>query len=168
MNPAGGYVTVRVGDISPSKLRKALDGNAIRLTNEDLSGDRVMVVHKLNAKAIEKAKKAGKGLTTHFSLGEAAEDMKYHERAGGRLHGGSLWGWLKNKAFPWVKKNWNLIQPIVSQVVDAAVPALATYAGQPQLAVPAREAIRQVSGVGMKERMARVRAAKKGGSFRMP
>lgn len=177
MNSLGGYVTVRVGDISPAKLKKALEGSTVRLTNNDLSGDRVMVVHPMNAQKIKKAQAQKKGISTNFTTGEVMADMEYHDQVGAGMSGGSLWSWLKRKAYPWIKENWNLIKPIVSKAVDAAVPALATYVGQPQLAVPAREALRQVSGVGMKKpakgspemkaKMAALRA-KKGGSFRAP
>ncbi|GMF31475.1 unnamed protein product [Phytophthora fragariaefolia] len=38
---------------------------------------------------------------------------------------------------------------MLSKAVDAAVPALATYAGQPTAAVPARAAIKTLTGVGV-------------------
>lgn len=177
--PLGGYSTVKVGLIPAAKLRKALEGNAVRLSKPELSGDRVMIVSKLNAKAIKKAQLAGKGLTTHFTSGEALKDIEYHDSLGGALNGGSLWSWLKNKGLPWVKKNWDVIKPVVSRVADAAIPAVATAFGQPELALPARAAVKQLTGVGvkkgsqeMKDKMAAVRAKRGGslsaGSFRMP
>lgn len=54
MNSFGGYDKVSVGTIPAAKLRKALDGSTVRLTNAELTGDRVMIVSKLNAKAIKK------------------------------------------------------------------------------------------------------------------
>lgn len=177
MNQYGGYVSVKVGDISLAKLKKALEGSTVRLAPKELSGDRVMLLHPLNAKKINAAKKSKKGITTSFTRGEVEADLEYHNQVGAGMHGGSLWSWLKKKAYPFVKDNWNLIKPIVTKAVDAAVPAIATYAGQPNLAIPAREAIRQVSGVGMKKskkgspemkaKMAAIRAMK-GGSFRAP
>lgn len=175
MNSFGGYTTIKVGNIPESKLRKALDGNAVRLTPSELSGDRVMVVSKLNAKAIKAAQLKGKGLITHFTTGEMANDLEYHDKMGGSLAGGSLWGWIKNKALPWVKKNWNVIQPVVSKIADVAIPAAATYLGQPTAAAPIREGLKSLTGVGlkkgspeMKAKMAALRAKRKGGSFRMP
>lgn len=176
MNQFGGYVTVKVGEIAPAKLRKALEGSTVRLSNAELTGDRVMIVHPLNAKSIKKAQKEKKGVSTQFSSGEIAKDLEYHDSMGGALHGGSVWGWLKNKALPWVKKNWDVIKPIVSRVVDTAVPMAASAFGQPELGAPAREAVKQLTGVGlkkgspeMKAKMAALRSKRKaGGSFRMP
>lgn len=175
MNSFGGYTTIKVGVIPPAKLKKALEGNAVRLSNAELSGDRVMVVSKLNAKAIKTAKTKGKGLTTHFTAGEAAHDLDYHDSMGGALAGGSLWSWIRDKAVPWVKKNWDVLKPVVSRVADVAIPAAATFFGNPGAAAPVREGLRQLSGVGlkkgspeMKAKMAALRAKKTGGSFRMP
>ena len=176
MNSFGGYVTVKVGNIPPAKLRKALDGSAVRLSKTELSGDRVIVVNKLNAKAIKSAQTKGKGLTTHFTSGEAARDLEYHDNAGGAISGGSLWSWVRDKAIPWVKKNWDVIKPIVSRIADVAIPAVATAFGSPELAVPIRGAVKSVSGVGLKPKkgspemaakMAALRAKRKtnGGSF---
>ena len=185
MNSFGGYTTIKVGVIPEKKLRKALAGNAVRLTNAELTGDRVMVVHKLNAKAIKAAQLKGKGLTTHFSEGEAAHDLDYHDRAGGNLNGGSLWSWLKGAAksvYKWGKENWGTIKPVLSAVADTAVPAIATYFGSPQSGPLARGALKELTGVGlkkgspeMKAKMAALRAKRKtsggslsAGSFRMP
>lgn len=189
MNSFGGYETVKVGNIPPAKLRKALAGNAIRISNAELTGDRVMVVSKLNARAIKAAKLKGKGLNTHFTSGEMAKDLEYHDSVGGSLAGGSLWSWIKDKAVPWVKKNWDVIKPVVSRFADAAIPAAASAFGQPELAVPVRGALKQLTGVGVKPKkgspemaakMAELRAKRKtaggsvsagslsAGSFRMP
>lgn len=177
MNAFGGFTTVKVGTIPAAKLRKALEGNAVRLTKAELTGDRVMVVNKLNAKAIKGAQTKGKGLTTHFSSGEAAEDLQYHSRMGAGMEGGSLWSWIKDKAVPWVKKNWDVLKPVVSRIADIAMPAAATAFGAPELGVMGRSALKQLTGVGvsgkgsdaMKAKMAALRARRKsGGSFRMP
>lgn len=173
----GGYSTVKVGFIPPVKLRKALDGNTVRLSARELAGDRVMIVSNNNAKAIKAAQTKGKGLSTNFTSGEAAKDLEYHDKLGGALNGGSLWSWLKDKALPWVRKNWDVIKPLASRVADVAVPAAATAFGQPTAAIPARAALQQLTGVGMgkgsqamKDKMAAVRAKRglKAGSFRMP
>lgn len=175
MNSLGGYTTVKVGEIPEAKLRKALAGNAIRLTNAELTGDRVMVVHKLNAKAIRGAQKKGKGLDTTFSSGEADADLAYHNHVGAGMSGGSLWSWLGKagkKVYGFVKDNWSDIKPLVSKAVDAATQAAATAAGPYAPAVLlARQGLKSVSGVGlvkgspeMKAKMAALRA-KRGGSF---
>lgn len=175
MNSFGGYDKVSVGTIPAAKLRKALDGSTVRLTNAELTGDRVMIVSKLNAKAIKKAQLKGKGLTTSFTSGEAMHDLDFHDRAGGSLSGGSLWSWIRDKAVPWVRKNWDVIKPIVSRVADVAIPAAATALGQPAAAIGARAALKGLTGVGLKKgspemvaKMAALRARRKtGGSFRI-
>lgn len=180
VNPFSGYVQVKVGNIPASKLEKSIKGQAIRLTNANLTGDRVMLVHPLNAKAIKKAQMSGKGLATTFSTGEALADIDFHDRAGGSISGGSLWSWLKNKAWPWVKKNWNIIKPVASAVADVAIPALSAAVGAPTAGPMARGALKQLTGVGieqrsvrppkgsqaMKDKMTALRAKRKGGSFR--
>lgn len=189
MNNLQGYVQVKVGNISQAKLKKALDGQAIRLTNVDLSGNRVMVVHPSNKDKINKAKKAKKGAQLHFTGGEILTDLAYHERAGAGLSGGSLWSWIKEKAWPWVKQNWNILKPVASAVADVAIPAVATAFGQPELAGVARGGLKSLTGVGVsrkktltkgtqeaKDHMAMLRAKRttgtrktiKGASFRMP
>jgi hypothetical protein len=177
LNPFQGYVKVSVGNIPKSKLEKALHGLDVRLTNKDLSGDRVMVVHPQNAKMMKRAQKMGKGLTTQFTPHEAMADLEYHEKAGEGMHGGSLWSWLRDKAYPWVKKNWNVIKPVISAVADSAIPAAAAALGQPAAGPLVRGAVKQLTGVGVKgseeakERMAHLRSLRKkkvGGSFRMP
>jgi hypothetical protein len=57
--------------------------------------------------------------------------------------------------------------------LDAGIPGLATALGAPELGVPGRALTKSLTGVGLrgsltaKQRMARVRATKKGGSFRL-
>lgn len=178
-NPFVAYSKVSVGNIDPKKLARTLKGLDVRLTNADLSGNRVMLVHPQNAKLIKKAQKSGKGLTTQFTPFEALADLDYHERSGSGVEGGSLWSWVKNKAWPWLKTNWGVIKPVVSKIADVAVPAAAAALGAPVAGVPAREAIKSITGVGSKrlvkgsreakEHMARLRQRRRqGGSFRMP
>ena len=170
--PFVGYTTVKVGTIPQSKLKRALAGNAVRLTNAELRGDRVMVVNRLNAKAIKKAQASGKGLQTHFTHDEAREDLEYHQHHGAGLEGGSLWSWLKNAGkavYKFTKDNWSTIKPVVSAALDAGASAV------PE-AIPMRALVKTVSGVGlkkgspeMKAKMAALRSKRKvGGSFRMP
>lgn len=181
LSPFGGYVKVTVGDIPVKKLKKAFMGQNIRLTNADLTGDRVMIVHPLNAKLIKAAQTKNKGVTTGFTKGEIDNDLDFHEKAGGSLSGGSLWSWLKKAGkavYNFAKENWSDIKPIVSKGVDALTQAAANAAGPYAPGVIlAREGLRKVSGVGlkgsdeMKEKMARLRALRKskkeGGSFRI-
>lgn len=144
--PLFGMVKVHVGEIPESKLRKAFNGNAVRLTNADLNGDRVMLLHPHTAKLIEGAKKGNKGVNIHILPVEAFSDIAYHQHVGQGMHGGSLWSWLKNKAWPWIKTNWKpVIKPILSTIADRVAPALGPEG------VAGREVLRTVTGVGMKK-----------------
>lgn len=182
-SPLFGMVKVKVGEIPQAKLRKAFNGSAVRLTNADLSGDRVMLLHPHTAKMVESAKKTKKGVNIRILPVEAFNDLAYHQKVGEGLHGGSLWSWLKNKAWPWVKENWKpVIKPILSTIADRVAPALGPEG------VAGREALRSVTGIGMKKRrfakgseeakehMRKLREMRKGkktdkdegGSFSMP
>ncbi len=168
----GGYGEVKVGVIPPAKLKKALQGKAVRLSKSELSGDRVMIVHKLNEKAIKKAQKKGSGLTTNFSHGEAMADLDHYKKMGGALSGGSLWSWLKNAASS--VGNWLKDSGVGSALADASIPFASSVLG-PAGAAAARQVLRSTTGVGMgkgsqamKDKMAALRAKRKtGGSFRI-
>lgn len=164
-----GYGEVKVGNIPATKLKKALEGKAVRLTKQELIGDRVMIVHKLNQKAIKKAQTKGSGLTTHFSPGEALADLKHYNKMGGTLAGGSLWNWIKNAASS--VGNWLKDSGVGTALADAAVPFASTVLG-PAGATAARSILKTTTGVGlkgspeMKAKMAAIRAKRKnGGSF---
>lgn len=171
-NPLFGMVKVHVGEIPESKLRKAFKGNAVRLTNADLNGNRVMLLHPHTAKMVESAKKTNKGVNIHILPVEAFSDIAYHQKVGQGMHGGSLWSWLKNKAWPWIKENWKpVIKPILSTIADRVAPALGPEG------VAGREALRSLTGVGVggkrlakgseeaKEHMRKLRARRKGGNI---
>lgn len=156
-NPLFGMVKVHVGEIPQSKLRKAYNGAAIRLTNADLSGDRVMLLHPHTAKLVEAAKRDKKGVVVKILPIEAFSDIAYHHTVGEGMHGGSLWSWLKNKAWPWIKQNWKpVIKPILSAVADKVAP-LAGPEG-----VAAREGLRTLTGVGVTDRTVRTKRMAKG------
>ena len=170
MRTYNGYEKVSVGNIPQKKLEKAILTGKLSLSADDLKGNRVMLLHPANAAKIKNAKSKSKGVQgMQISGGEIKNDLDWHNKAGGSMNGGSVWSFLKNagkKVFNFVKDNWADIKPIVSKVADAAIPALATYVGQPSLGVAGREALRSLTGVGMKsdsmsEKMAKVRAAKK-------
>jgi hypothetical protein len=173
-SPLFGMVKVHVGEIPQSKLKKAFEGHAIRLTNADLSGDRVMLVHPHTAKILNSARNQNKGANVHFTPAEAISDLAYHKNVGEGMHGGSLWSWLRDKAYPWIKKNWGIIKPVVSSVADVALPALGTAFGAPEAGVLARQGLKTLTGVGMgksrmkkgseeaREHMAKLRAMRTG------
>ena len=173
-NPVS-YGEVKVGNVPQAKLKRALTGKQVRLTKNELIGDRVMIVHKLNEKAIKKAQKKGTGLTTSFSEGEAMADIEHYKRMGGSLSGGSVWSWIKNAASDVGK--WLKDSGVATVLADAAVPFASTVVG-PVGATAARKLLKDTTGVGMskskpakgspemREKMAAMRA-KRGGSFRV-
>lgn len=173
-----GYEAVRVGDITKKKLLKAVKSGVLSLTAADLKGDTVMLLHPMNAKRVRLAQKAGKGVNKLLiTVPEITSDIMYHQKVGGSLSGGSVWGWIKNAGkdvVDFTKDNWQIIKPIASAIADKAIPAGFTAIGQPAFGALGRKAFKELTGVGLKEQrlqnLARAREAKKmkrnmGGSF---
>jgi hypothetical protein len=165
MRTYSGYEKVSVGNIPQKKLEKAIKTGKLSLSADDLKGNRVMLLHPMNAKKVREAKSKNKGITgMGIAGGEIMADIEYHDMAGGSMNGGSLWSWLKKAGksiYNFAKDNWGLIKPVVSKIADVAVPALATAVGQPMAGVAGRQALKQLTGVGMADKMAKVREAKK-------
>lgn len=158
-------------DIPMSKMRQAVLGKPIQLTASEVASDKnKMFLHPENAKKFLSAQKSGKGVRLQIAPGAIRHDLQ-------TLEGGSIWSWIKDKAVPWVKKNWTIIKPVLSEIANVAIPAAATYLGQPQLATPVRMGLKELTGVGisgkgspaMKDKMAKIRAMRKtqGGSFKI-
>jgi len=150
-------------DISPEQMRKAVKMQPIQLTKAQVAGSgSKFYVHPENYKKIMSAKMKGTGCRVQIS----PDAMKYDLE---EMEGGSIWKWIKEKAYPWLKKN------VLPAIADVAVPAAATFIGAPQMAGTARNLVREVGGFGvkgspeMKAKMAKLRAMKKakieGGSF---
>lgn len=163
-----GYEKVSVGDIPQKKLEKAIKTGKLTVSANDLKGSRVMLLHPANAKLVKAAKAKGKGITgMGLTAPEILTDMEWHDSMGGSMNGGSLWSWLKGAAQSvgkFFKDNWDVIKPVVSRVADAAIPALATAVGAPELGAVARGGLKQLTGVGIKDKrlaaLAKARAAK--------
>ena len=163
------YTKVHVGKIPQKKLERAVKTGKLSLTAAEVAGNtHTLHLHPTALKEFRKAKLAHKGIHLQHTRHEIKADLKYH---GGS--GGSLWSWLKNKAAPWLKKHWSSdIKPFVSLALDTGAKAY------PE-AMPARLAIKSMTGVGIrrgrfikgsveaKAHMAKLRAMKKGGSFRL-
>ena len=145
-------------DITPAQVKKAAAGKTITLSASQLKGSgQTMYVHPSNYAIIQKAKKADRGCRLCIAKGEMDHDV---------LQGGSLWKFLKDKL-------WPAIKPSVSAALDAAVVPLGVYTGQPAAVSSGRQLLKSMTGVGVakgsqaaKDRMAKVRAAKKGGSMK--
>jgi len=158
MKGTGGYKVVHVSSsLSKKKLSKASKGGTVVFSADDLKGSKPMLVHPANYSKIVQAQKANKGARLDFTEGEIHHDLSHHQ-------GGSIWDSLRSG----LSTAWNsVIKPVLSGVGDAIA-----YSN-PELA-PIREGIRKLSGVGFqkgsqaaKDRMALVRAKKRGGSFRL-
>lgn len=165
MRDYSGFVIVKISsDIDEKKFKKALKTGKISFTSADLNGDKPFLVHPENAKKIMKAKMMKKGTNINISGGEIMGDLDYYDNSGaGNVYGGSFWSWLKKAGkdvFKWGKSNWDILKPVVSKLADVAVPAVATYFGQPGLTIPAREGLKQLSGIGIKK-MTRAQALEK-------
>ncbi|RLN94986.1 hypothetical protein DYB28_000612 [Aphanomyces astaci] len=129
-----GYKKVKVGKITQAKLKRALKGGSLTLSAAEVGGDdHELLLHPSNAKLFEKAEKAKKGVRLNVARGEIDYDQKAH--ADGDLAGGSIWSWLKEKAWPAVKT-------VLGGVGDAIA-----YTN-PELA-PLREGVRSLTGVGV-------------------
>lgn len=153
MRTYGGYEAVKVGDIPQSKLEKVFKTGKLTLSANELKGNRHLLMHPANARKIKLAQSKGKGVSgLSISGGEIEHDLNYHQHMGGNLHGGSLWSWIKNKAFPWLKKNvWPALKPVLSGLADSAVPALATAFPEIAPALPVlRSGLTKLTGVGVK------------------
>lgn len=169
------YVSLAVGELTPAQQRKFLKTGKIAFTAAQLKNNsHHLALHPANAKLFKKAKLSDRGVNIEITPGEVAAGLVHHT-LGGSLHGGSLWSWLKNKAYPWIKENWSVIKPVVSKIADVAVPAAATFLGAPEAGVAVRTGLKALTGVGMKkgsdaakQRMVHLRSLRKkaaGGSF---
>ncbi|KAG2789515.1 hypothetical protein PC129_g14359 [Phytophthora cactorum] len=129
-----------------TKLKRAFKTGTLSLTKDELSGSGATLhLHPESYAKALRAQKSGKGTRlaiTHKDIGYPFKHMQ-----GGGMHGASIWskmwGGIKS-AFKFGKDSG-----ILSRVADAAVPALATALGAPQGAIPARAAIRSMTGIGV-------------------
>ncbi|GMF40589.1 unnamed protein product [Phytophthora lilii] len=128
-------------DVPAPKLTKALKTGKLSLTADQLKGrGSVIHLHPASYEKAIKARKAGRGVRLDITKHEIKKGYK-------RAQGGSIWGKIKSglsSAFKFVKDSG-----LLSKGLDAAVPALATAFGAPQAAIPARAAIKSLTGVGI-------------------
>ena len=168
-------------ELTPEQQKKASRGKSIQLTASQVASNKHKIfVHPANYEKLMKAKKKGCGCRMNIEHGEINHDLEH-------MMGGSIWDWIK-KGFNWLKDSG-----VASTIADAAIPALATAVGAPQLGAVARSGLKSLSvGVGpkamghssaiisggrvakgsqeAKDRMSKLRAMKKaktvqGGSF---
>ena len=160
-------------NITPAQMRKAAGGKQITLSANQLSGGSTLHLHPSNHEKIVKARRGGKGCRIHIAPGEIMHDLHH-------MQAGSVWSWIKEKAYPWLKQNiYPVLKPFISQAVDQGATMLGSYTGQPGVVNALRGVVKDEVGVGVakgsqsaRDRMARVRAYKRGapmkaGSFKL-
>ena len=169
------YKELHIGNIAHTKLRKAAKGGVLTLTKAELAGSSHTIhLHPESHSKVMKAKRAGKGCRVSITPHEIHHSVQ---------HGGSVW----SSIWHGIKSLWQpVIKPALSAAADVGIPALAGYAGAPQLGGVGRQALKSLTGIGVahhehyhhrggkdggkvakgsheaRERMAKVRAAKKG------
>lgn len=158
-------------ELTPAQQKKVIAGKPVQLSAGAIASNKqTFYVHPENYKKIMKAKKNKTGCRLNICGGAIQYDLE-------KMQGGSIWSWIKDKAFPWVKKN------VLPQLADAAAPAVATFLGAPATAPFIRKTVKDLTGVGVtggkvakgseeaKAKMAKLRAMKKGkmagGSFKL-
>ncbi|KAG3026878.1 hypothetical protein PC121_g6706 [Phytophthora cactorum] len=128
-------------DVPAAKLTKALKTGKLSITADELKGSgSVSHLHLASYEKVLKARKAGRGVRLDITRHEIKKGYK-------RVQGGSIWNKIKpglSSAFKFVKDSG-----LLSKGLDAAVPALATAFGAPQAGIPARAAIKSLTGVGV-------------------
>ncbi|KAG2759986.1 hypothetical protein Pcac1_g28029 [Phytophthora cactorum] len=121
------------------KLTKAVKTGKLSLTADELKGTgSVIHLHPASHEKTLKARKAGRGVRLDITKHEV---KKGYKRAQGGSIWSKVWGGIKS-AFKFAKDSG-----ILSRAADAAVPALATALGAPQAGIPARAAIKSMTGI---------------------
>jgi hypothetical protein len=160
-----GYKLIHIGRVPDAKVKRAAKTKKLSLTASELKGNKTLLVHPANYSRIKKAQAKGAGVQgLEFSEPEMMADIEYHRTRGAGMEGGSLWDIIK-KGAKFVKDSG-----IGTILADTAQTLATPILGETGSKI-AREAARSVLGVGIKEKMAKVRAARKksnkplGGSF---
>ncbi|KAL7682120.1 hypothetical protein Plhal304r1_c051g0134141 [Plasmopara halstedii] len=132
--------------VPETKLKRAFKTGTLSLSAAELAGnDATLHLHPESYAKALRAQKSGKGTRLAITHKEIAYPFKHMQ--GGGMYGASIfskiWGGIKS-LYGFAKDSG-----ILSRVADAAVPALATALGAPQGAIPARAAIRSMTGIGV-------------------
>ncbi|KAG2977228.1 hypothetical protein PC120_g25548 [Phytophthora cactorum] len=128
-------------DVPAQKLTKAFKTGKLSLTADQLKGSgSVIHLHPAFYEKALKARKAGRGVRLDITRHEVKKGYK-------KAQGGSIW----SKIWGGIKKGFKFAKDsgLLTQAANAAVPAIATALGAPQAAVPARAAIRFMTGIGV-------------------
>ncbi|KAG3052883.1 hypothetical protein PI125_g26084 [Phytophthora idaei] len=128
-------------DVPAPKLTKAFKTGKLSLTSSELKGSgSVIHLHPASYEKALKARKAGRGVRLDITRHEVKKGYKKDQV-------GSIWSKVRGgikSAFKFAKNTG-----LLSKAADVAVPAIATALGAPQGAIPARAAIRSMTGIGV-------------------
>lgn len=167
--------------IPSSKAKKLAEGKIVNITHQELMGsDDKLFLHPANHDKVMKAKKGSKGVRLQLAEGEIVYDIMQ----GGNIFK-SLWKGLKSLWAP-------VIKPALSLAADNLVPIASAATGNPAIVSGVRQGLKQLTGIGvssercsrignevastkkmgkgtpeMKAHMAKLRAMRRGGSFRL-
>jgi hypothetical protein len=158
-----GYKLIHIGSVPDAKVKRAAKTKKLSLTAAELKGNKSLLVHPSNYNKIKKAQMSGRGVQgLEFSEPEMMADIEYHRTRGAGLEGSSLWDVIK-KGAQFVKDSG-----IGTILADTAQQLATPFLGETGSKI-ARDVVRSVTGVGLskediKERMKKVRAARKNGN----
>ena len=147
-------------DFTQAQVSKMLKGQPVRLTSSQIgSGSKVMMLHPANHTLLSKAVMSKKGCVLHPSKGEVQATIN------STMEGTGFFDTLK-KGFNFLKDSG-----ILSSVVDMAVAPATAMAGPTfgKLVAPARNLLKQTTGVGAVRRPRRKKSDNVliGSSFRL-
>lgn len=129
------------GDVPKAKLTRVFKTGKLSLTKAELNGPGAVIhLHPASYEKALKAQKVGRGVRLDITRHEV---KKGYKRAQGGSIWSKVWGGIKS-AFKFAKDSG-----LLSRAADVAVPALTSALGAPQGAIPARAAIRSMTGIGI-------------------
>lgn len=146
-------------DITEKQLKDAIAGKSVRITADQLGkGTKVLMLHPLNAKKVEKAAISGKTFMLKLTDGELASTYERMMNSGGAFFS-NVWKALK--------KVWGVLKDTgaASQLLDMAVVPASAYTGQPALVGALRQGVKSLTGAGRMTKAKRMEALKASGLY---
>jgi len=133
-------------DLNESQIDKIIKNKPIKIANGQIgTGSTYVSLHPSNCKIIEKSYKNGKGCVINISHHELKRTCEKNEDNGSGFWS-NIWSKLK-KVYKFGKDSG-----IFSKLADAAVVPLSSMTASPELVLPARLALKQLTGIGMKKK----------------
>jgi hypothetical protein len=125
--------------VTPAQQKKALKGQKIRMTKDNIGQGQLVMLHPLNYKKVMNAKG---GINLELSPGELIATASHHNLAGSGFFG-DVWEGLKS-AGRWLKDSG-----VGSVLADVAQEVATPFVGH-EIARTARGALKSFTGVGIK------------------